>query len=261
MKINLGIIQFFIVAILIIGCEKDDNPNKSDNNDYLVKYEFDLSIENSPFKWEYNYDDRGRLIKKGDTTFLYLYSDTLIKEIFYNIKGGSETYTYHYLNSEKLVKKSVFYSLYGEPTIDNIFLYYTYKYDSEGHLIEQSVFDGNNTLTNNYTFLWEGDNIIEERFGNNSISDTVKCDYYKDKLNNYSFGLEFFGKRTRNLLKQRTPLNNGNHNWEKYNYEFDSKDRPVKVTKTAMQYFSYYSHYGTHFLDSVKSTWVTGYEY
>lgn len=264
MKNNFRTIQFILISILFIGCEKDHLTATPDNNNYLVKYKTDLSIANSQTKVEYDYDALGRLIKMGDTTNLYLYSDTLIKEIFYNFKGGSGTYTYHSLNPEKLVKKSILYSLDAEPTIDNIFLYYTYKYDSQGHLTEQSVYDGNNTLTNTNTYIWEGDNIIEEIFGivtaNSTIYTvtTVKYDYYMDKLNNFSFGFDFFGKRTHNLIKQRTAA--GSY-WEKYYYEFDSKERPVKETKASMQYFSYNSHYGTHFLDSIPSTRITGYEY
>lgn len=239
------------ISFLFIGCEKDTIPDKPANYDYLVKAKIDLSNEN-PFRVNYEYDTLGRLIKSGDTTFLYQYSDTLIKQLSYQ-SGKVVSYTYHYLNSDGLVNKSVLFSPYAEPIIDNIMNYFTYKYDSEGHLIEEH----NSAASFNVIYIWEGDN-MKERIDGPTANEKIEYSYYMDKLNHISYGTDYFGRPSKNLLKQSTHPMVG---WSKYTYEFDSKERPVKELETKMNYFVYTYHSGHTVIDSISSTYKREYEY
>lgn len=151
MKIDINITLGIIISLLFIGCEKDTLPDKPANYDCLVKAIIDLSYKN-PTRKNYEYDALGRLIKSGDSTlyYLYQYSDTLIKKLSYK-SGELVNYTYHYLNSDGLVYKEVHFLPYKEPTTDNIWSYYTYKYDSKGHLIEER----NSTSALLISYIWE----------------------------------------------------------------------------------------------------------
>jgi hypothetical protein len=55
--------------------------------------------------------------------------------------------------------------------------------------------------------------------------------YYLDRSNKRSFGKSYFGLQSKNLIKQKS---DDNRYWEKYTYEFDSSDRPIKEIKTTM---------------------------
>jgi hypothetical protein len=258
----IKIFSFIIFAtVLLFACEKEnDDRGLFYNNHYLVSQKIDLEI-NEPIITSYEYDNYGRLIKIGDTTTIYIYSDTLIYQIDHYQSFVS---IYHYLNSKMQIEKTVFYFVNKDPIDENIQSYITYKYDSLGQLIEESTYLGN-IHAYNYTYIWDGGNInecIQQVLSVDNISSPftriTKYIYYSNLLNNYSFGFDFYGNLTKNLIKQKIIENEG---WEKYSYELDSRNRPVKETKTSMTYTYNYSHYSDYPIDSTFSTWVTGYEY
>jgi hypothetical protein len=253
-KIELIIFPIFF---LIIGCEKENDPEIK----YLVKYVINLTVSNSTDKKFYEYDKFGRVTQIDKNTF-YTYSDSIIDEVYYGESHDYDFHTKYYINSKGLAYKSVGFYV-DQPTDTNSFYINYYYYDSIGHLTKESIYRGF-LHEYNYNYVWEYDNIKEEiheiLYENSTFSEKLEYLYYDEKLNNRGFGFDIFGRKTYNLIREIKNTET-NHYWEKYYYEFDSHLRPIKETKITMSYSPIYSHYGDIRYDSVSDNLITGYIY
>lgn len=243
------IIRFLIVCsffFLMISCEKEKKEEPL-NISNLVKRKI-----TSPIIRDYKYDNLGRLIQVDSTDF-YSYSDSIIEEFRDAGPHGSSTNTKHFLNSNGLVYKSISYYI-DRPTDTSSFYIYFYYYDSARHLIRQNYYRGYSPQYN-YYYVWQNDNIhqMSSEFyfeGTAYFDKKFEYTYYGDKLNNRSFGFDRFGLTTKNLVKQINKV--GTEDWEKYRYQLDEHQRPIKQIYTEF-------HVRPYDIDS--STSVTDYEY
>lgn len=248
MNIIIRSLIILFISALFVQCEKDNNPNSNPIKRYHVAYTIDYSNDTS--ETDYVYNSEGLVVRIGDISE-YIYQDSLIKETVFD--GQQKSYNYYYLNPEGLVKTMHQFEYTADPLPDNIRYTYQYKYNNNGYLEEIEVY-GHDILNYKTSFIWKDENLdqrIHQVLGINpsdTYTTTTNFIYYQDTLNTMSFGQDYLGMQSRNLVKR--VITEGMEA-SRYSYEFDSKMRVVKRTEIRTYYKKNNQHPGDFFMDTI----------
>lgn len=224
--------QFLIVAALsavIFSCKKSGNditlPGNNTTTSKIKTWASNSGITT------FTYDAQGRCTEEnysngGKTT--YEYQPGLVTEKKYNAANVNTSTFIYELNTEGLTIKETRQQnpSFSESTI----------YNSDKQVLKHITLINGNTQVSDY--FYSGGNCDSVRFtSNGNWSSTVIKTFYTDKpnsLNNDAEGVSFFGKSDKNLLKteQYTYPDGTKVDISYFTYEFDSKGRAVKQTRT-----------------------------
>lgn len=177
----------------------------------------------------YTYDNQGRLS-------LVDFSNGAYSEYVYE----SGKVVYKYFSSPNVLSSQREYILdangmvVNERSSLNPLLDITYQYDNKQNIATYKYVNGANSFSYSYFFSKQNLDSICNYDKNNQWVSTTRFTYYTDKLNTIAdenIGLFFTPKMRKNLLKtQETQYANGNApTLYDFNYEFDDKDRAIKV--------------------------------
>ena len=249
-KINLLLLLFFLFS-----CEENtEDNNVNDNFNSLIKrIEITWNYttgENDKENINFEYDNQNRVKKinfeydnqnnTGYITFTYLGSSL---EIYY-YKGDIK------LNCELDENNNIiFIEEYGEIT-----------YNTEGYMTKCKSYCNGGRIDNIENFLIENENIVTySYFKCEEDTSVYTLDYYEyNNTSNWDFtNIKPFvinllsGKNSCNLVKTKTELFNDYTTVSKFTYDFDNKERVIKVFEehrdgsgeinhTMIQNFTYY---------------------
>ncbi len=244
---NLTYIITIISFLALFSCTKknDPTPTPIDPSTSRVKsMTFTDSTGNLFATMTFQYDNISQLIEMhqlqyaGGTSmhYYYQYLPGLIIEKIYDTNNVLNARTPYNINSQKLITNGDQMAYTGSG--DSLLMYvYTFKYNTDGYLIESKDFYQGDT-SRYHLQTWE-------IFNGNSISYTVlfsesggiyteNNEYYASTINtigNENLGRSFLGKSSVNLIKSSTIPNNP-FGSKSYTYEFDSQNRVHKSTVT-----------------------------
>lgn len=242
------ILSVAVLAMVLVACKKEETkPSDSTTSSSSAKIlkETEYSITNDTIISDssitvYAYDSKGRLIsqtgKFSKDTYEYNSANLITHISNYNNPNNnvSESNTNKYiLDSKGLVIKYVSQVEFK----DTLHI----SYSADGFMKEFKIGD----KTQDLKVEIKGDNIIKQ--------DNITFEYYLDKtstIRNMNRGINFYGKDSKNLVKSEkftsTDPNGVTTTSEyTYTYEFDSKNRVVKSTRTQVNSGNYLGSYKT----------------
>lgn len=242
------ILSVAVLAMVLVGCKKEETkPSDSSSSSSTPKIlkETEYSITNDTIISDssitvYAYDSKGRLIsqtgKFSKDTYEYNSANLITHISNYSNPNNNvlESSTYKYiLDSKGLVIKYVSEAGFK----DTLHI----SYSADGFMKAFKIGD----KTEDLNVEIKGDNIIKR--------EDITFEYYLDKtstIRNVNRGINFFGKDSKNLVKSEkftsTDSNGGTSISEyTYTYEFDSKNRVVKSTRTQVNSGNYVGSYKT----------------
>jgi hypothetical protein len=236
------ILSVAVLAMVLVGCKKEETkPSDSSSSSSTPKIlkETMYSITNDTIISDssitvYAYDSKGRLISRSGKfskdTYEYN-SANLITQTSTNTYSDpynnvSQPYTFKYiLDAKGLYTKGV----YGKEFKDTMYV----SYSADGFMKSYKI--GEKTYESN----------VEIKDGNIIKQDNSTFEYYLDKtstIRNVNRGINFYGKDSKNLVKSvkntsiDPTLGSG---ISEYTYEFDSKNRVIKSTRTQVNSGNY----------------------
>ena len=240
---SLTLFAFLTLIIFVSSCKKNnDGPAAVNPASSLVKtIIISDTIGQFNASMTFQYDSQRKLIQMvtynppSNDTLIYkyeYYSSIVIEKIFYtnNDKYGRNLYT---LNSAGLAISETDMG-YGQGGDSSVAQTVTYKYNTEGYMIEKKSYLFGDTATW-YSLNWQIQN------GNNAsmaltlstwggVSVMESYEYNPNSVNTFGYsntGRLFFGKSNINLVKSAltndTPPQTGI-----YSYTFDSMNRVIK---------------------------------
>lgn len=241
-------IIFYLISFLLFfpSCNKneDETPQPVSNlSNCMVK---ELRIDSEGMFWTAEYSN-GRILKLNyyesgslEEVTTYTYDDDTLRisyaddyeEIFRKVKIGANGLA----ESETMISINSNYTSY-----DTI----SYSYNSDGYLIEKyqrqlmdhaSPYDHVDTIVTTYIFT-DG-NKISESVTEGGVTKTSYFEYYLDKenksqLDEYGFplfGISYFGKPNKNVIKKITYSRNADTDF--MNYDFDDNGFVSKIELT-----------------------------
>jgi hypothetical protein len=221
------ILSIAILALVIVGCKKDAiNPSSSSSasgsSKILKETSYSLindTIISDSSVTTYAYDSKGRLISQSND-------------------GYTSNYNYVSASLLTIISKSTYNDSTNYSEKINVIL------DSKGYATKYYNDLDKDTMVLYYSpdgFLKGNDNqIFEVKDGNVIKQSNATFEYYLDKINtigNSNKGIYFIGKDSKNLVKSEkytssSPNGGSSISEYSYTYEFDSKKRVVKSTRT-----------------------------
>ncbi|MBP6755084.1 MAG: hypothetical protein KA210_02970 [Bacteroidia bacterium] len=245
------ILSFTVLAMVFVGCKKEEtkptNSSAGNSNTRIlseIEYYFDQSgkVSDSTVTTA-SYDANGRIISqisKYNNNSIYsssiVYSSLSMMTVNLSYKGSDTSYTnklLYFLDSKGLITK---YCTEGKKDTINFY------YSPDGFLKNNNI-----------------DEVVEVVNGNVVKQGNTTYEYYLDKTNtigNAYRGINFLGNESKNLVKSEKytePNQNGDNYTHEYAYvyEFDSKNRVIKSTKTST----------SNGVSNTKSKTITKYTY
>jgi hypothetical protein len=240
---SLTLSAFLTLIIFVSSCKKNNDGQAIMNPASSLVKTIIISDTTGQFNasMTLQYDSQGKLVQMvtynppSNDTLIYKYEyypSMVIEKIFYtnNDKYGRNLYT---LNSAGLAISETDMG-YGQGGDSSIAATLTYKYNTEGYMIEKKSYLFGDTATW-YSLNWQIQN------GNNAsmaltlstwggVSVMESYEYNPNSVNtmgNSNTGMLFFGKSNTNLVKSAstnsTPPQTGI-----YSYSFDSMNRVIK---------------------------------
>lgn len=222
-KLQLIILLVSIFSTLV-GCKKDNTANP------IVPFKKIAKIfhNNDPTQtFEYNSD--GKLSKESygtDDSKSYTYSgnNIFILRLYY----GKTSHDTLILNSQGFVSKSKLFN--DSQTM-------SYEYNDDGYCIKETFsLEGHEPKITNYTYV--NGNLVTD--GTNSY------ERYLDKANtidNEHRGINFYGKSSKNLVKQSIYSYGSGSDIYTYTYEYDQDNYVTKQTIKRNDILQYWSSY------------------
>jgi hypothetical protein len=240
--------QFLLVLIVVsffVSCKKEStnqppaNPGGGSTTVSKIK-----EWTNNSGMTTYTYDASGRctqyLYSSGAKNTFEFLSNKIIQRQFNN--AGINDFTREYeVGANGLVSKE---TRPNDPNFDAVFIY-----NSDKQVVKKIYHQNGSTQTVDYFF--SNGNCDSARFSTNNIwSSTTRFTYYTDKPNtisNDAFGMQFFGKDSKNLLKsEQYVYSDGTQVGPIVRvYEFDAAGKVIKQTSQSganinITYISYY---------------------
>ncbi len=230
---------FFAVALFtavsFAACSDDDDENVGGGGGetptyYVSRIEVSNSYEDHYFL-DFEYDEQNRLImfkksRPNNSQWVFNYVENKVI-----CQGDYNAPRISYILNDKG---------YATQTIDGK---YKFEYDNNGYLLQQKC-DKDYSFVDYYT--WENGDMIKKQttyydYGTETKKGTETFIYY-DHINNQNIGMYliteddglleyyFLGRRSKHLLKSvKWEEDDGRVGYDTYEYEFDSKGRPVTI--------------------------------
>jgi YD repeat-containing protein len=142
----------------------------------------------------------------------------------------SQVVAFNYDQSPATPSDTVIYQLNSEGLATSDNLGNTFTYNSDGQLISTT-----NTSGYSSTNTWSNGNMVASTDNTGGATTTYNWTYYTDKPDTRSIGMEWQGKRSRNLLSGYTLSSTApgsTTSTHTFVYEFDSEGRVSKMTDT-----------------------------
>lgn len=240
MKVKISLLLFAIAILL--SCSKKDNTTEVPEQISKVK-----KVASGSESVSYTYDANGRvtseIITANQSIATYTYLTGEIKKTFTDL-GSSYTY-FLTLNSDGLMIKST-------STVNTNTIEYTYNADKTKSS-EKLTFP---TYGLRFDYFYSNGNIDSIRHFDETgrLTNTTYYSYYLDqpqKLSYSSFGADYYGKDTRNMLKsKKNSYATTSYLQENYEYTYDSNGRVAtkkttyinggSITNTSTLFLTYY---------------------
>ncbi|MBL7933438.1 MAG: hypothetical protein JNL60_16145 [Bacteroidia bacterium] len=240
MKYSRIILGVFLISVLFFACKKKNKETEaeipvtttgtvSQPVIYKVKTE-EIAIPGLTITYEYKYDSQGRVVRINRSTGIY--------ETFEWSPGKciKTEFSTSYPDPREIVEFTLdSLGLCFSAARDSVFTYY--KYDADGYKTWEIISGPN--FESSYEIL--NGNVITT----NSDVGNSTTEYFLDKNNtigNLNKGMSFLGKQNKNLRKTITHIVSGPDWLTNFVYEFDSKNRVVKVIERVPQDSTIYKY-------------------
>jgi len=240
---------YCVIILGIVSCEKEksNGPSYPQVDLYAVKESKSYLFENNQIVdsviFKLTFDQQKRLISQWslkENLILELdYSTSGLVKMFQKSKSNdSINYVFEYLlNNQGYTYKRNTFGVNGVMLQCN-----SYVYNSEGHKIKEYLKSSNDSSLI-YAGIWEGPNLIQYENPSNEHIVAVKYTQIADKRNLGFY--PFTGDRAYYLIQEETVKSRGVNSLYRYNYQFDSMQRPkvVIITRNGEKYLEKYYQY------------------
>ncbi|MFY8108990.1 MAG: hypothetical protein ACOVO9_08360 [Bacteroidia bacterium] len=152
----------------------------------------------------------------------------------YSNTSGREKGDYVLNSSGRVTSSIIVYYQAQDPTTATSGVMTTYKYNSDGNLIEKQDEYNSSAGKTNYltTYTWNNGNLMKEvEIGNNNNINIIEYEYYTDKSNALAgtdAAMDFTGVQSKNLPKSQKDGESG-LTIVNFTYEFNSSGKPTKL--------------------------------
>jgi len=225
------ILNFTVLAMVFVGCKKEETkPTTSSSVNSNTRI---LS------KIDYYYDQSDKVIDSTVNTASYDANGRIISQVSKHNNNNIFTFSIIYSSSTMLTVNESYKGI--DTSFTNKMLYFL---DTKGLAYKYCTVGKKDTINFYYSpdgFLKYGNEVVEVVNGNVVKQGNTTYEYYLDKTNtigNAYRGINFLGNESKNLVKSEkyTNDNMGGSSFTEeylYTYEFDSKNRVIKSTKTS----------------------------
>jgi len=228
-RMRRGTLLLLISLLLLTGGCKKSNPASA-----VIKT-VQYPISNETYTYQYNSNGTVNNIQGslGDATY-YGYSGTRITAEEYDNNGNASMVTTYFLNAQNLADSVAVLAA----------LSYSYKntYNSNGYLISQRQYDGQNNLVNIVTDSIVNGNPLSIRGDGTLTVNTFNN--HANSIGTGNMGQRFLGTNSKNLLNSSNATGAGETN---YSYTYDSEGRVTSQTlnnvtnsSTTTYFYTYY---------------------
>ncbi len=223
MKKFLFFAAALFAAVSFAACSDDDDENVGGGGETTTYYVSRIEGLGPDAKYTHNfdYDEQNRLIRFNNAIFNYVDNKVICQ-------GNFIAPRISYILNDKG---------YATQTIDGK---YKFEYDDDGYLLQQKC-DDNSFFSFVEYYTWENGDMIKTRYDSIGYKYTETFTYY-DHINNQNIGMYlidepdglldyyFLGRRSKHLLKSvKWEEDDGRFGYSTYEYELDSKGRPVTI--------------------------------
>lgn len=242
----------FLLALAMMvsffSCKKDKDENPSPTPTVTIPKIKTITDSTTNEIDTYYYNNSGKIIKvkysdNSYDTVIYTNNKVHFKffnelnqlagELLLNLNANGLATNGWFLNYGSKVNKSVFSKILVNPSSvkTNDTMYYTFQYNSNGYLTQQTI--TYNNINNTYTFNYDSNGNLSSISSN---SNTTTYEYFTDKINtigDHNKGVTYFGKQSKNLIKSSTT----NNTYTVY-YSYEISNNKVVKERQFNNYFN-----------------------